>query len=364
MPLEAAITGIGVVTPKGVGRSLLSEYLQTGRPVRSQSSLAEWAPAWDKPLLAAAGLALSSTRRMDPLSVRAVVAARLALADAGFPGQDGTELDPGAGAVFGTAYGCQTTTLRYARKLADQGPCFANPIDFPDSIDGAAAAHMTIECGLGGPSMTVLDGEVAGERALQVGALMLGAGRVTRVVVTAGDQAWQNLAAPTPGLASMGHPQCGWAPDQLAAALVLETRSGAASRGARVHALLCGFGWAAESHGRSRGYPSRPETYCRAISEALSQAQLPASRVGVFSRAAAGWKELDRVELEAIELQWANHRLPRLAVLRNLLGYTPSDGVVRVAGACLGLQAGWGQLVLHQGAALGGQCASLLLRRP
>ena len=70
------------------------------------------------------------------------------------------------GVCVGTAFGAQNTRIRYARRLAKLGPAATNPIDFPDSIDGAPAAHIAIRWGLQGPSLTFVSGMASAVDAL------------------------------------------------------------------------------------------------------------------------------------------------------------------------------------------------------
>ncbi|HMA97353.1 MAG TPA: hypothetical protein VKP30_31925, partial [Polyangiaceae bacterium] len=86
-------------------------------------------------------------RRLDPFSQLALIAVEHARRQALLAPNDrkcklGTE-----GVALGSALGAVHTTVRYARRLVDVGPTATNPIDFPDSIDGAAAGHVALDLG-------------------------------------------------------------------------------------------------------------------------------------------------------------------------------------------------------------------------
>lgn len=127
-------------------------------------------------------------RRLDPLSQYALYAVEMARADAGL----GVEVAAATnvlveGVCFGTAFGAQATRIRFARRLVQQGLASTNPIDFPDSIDSAPAAHVAIRWGLRGPSLTFVDGTASAANALVVACRQVASGRAERMYVVAGD---------------------------------------------------------------------------------------------------------------------------------------------------------------------------------
>lgn len=123
-------------------------------------------------------------RRLDPLSVRAAWCVgevrRLA-------GMSGPSVRPNReGVCVATVMGAQRTRVRYASRLVNHGLAGTNPIDFPDSIDGAPAAHVALRCNLQGPSFTLL-GDGGGYGALVVAARQIVLGTADRMHVVVGD---------------------------------------------------------------------------------------------------------------------------------------------------------------------------------
>ncbi len=262
----------------------------------------------------------SRLRRLDPLSALAVAAARLAVLDAGLSGESAGVVAT-TGVAFGTALGCQATELRYAERLVERGTHATNPIDFPDSIDGAPAAHVAIELGLGGPSVTHADGALAGELALVHAALAIANGRALRMVVGAGE-------FPAPRLASVATHCAAGAARAGVVALVLEAAAAVGDRGGRVRARLQGIGFGAGHVGR--GPRSRNDgTVREAIAAALRQA-------GGEPREAAGGT--------------TNAALAGASGLAGLVG----EGLSRVA-------AGDVRVVIHHATAPGGQSVALAM---
>jgi hypothetical protein len=91
------------------------------------------------------------------------------------------------GVCVGTGLGAQATRVRYSKRLARLGPSATNPIDFPDSIDGAAAAHVAMRWGLRGPSLTFVDGSGTAENAILAACRQIALGRADRMYLVVGD---------------------------------------------------------------------------------------------------------------------------------------------------------------------------------
>jgi hypothetical protein len=121
---------------------------------------------------------------LSQLSLVAVDAARR---NAGLAEVDRSRRHLREGVSLGTALGATATSVRYARRLVKAGATATNPIDFPDSIDGAPAAHVALDLGLGGPSLTFVDGRASGVSALAYAARQIAWGRVERMYVVVGD---------------------------------------------------------------------------------------------------------------------------------------------------------------------------------
>lgn len=127
-------------------------------------------------------------RRLDALSQIALFAVDKARHAAALSSEENTSvMRPREGVCVGTALGAQRTRVRYARRLASQGPPATNPIDFPDSIDGAPAAHIAIRWGLQGPSLTFVSGENTAVDALVAAARQVSSGRADRMHLVVGD---------------------------------------------------------------------------------------------------------------------------------------------------------------------------------
>ena len=177
------------------------------------------------------------TRRLDRLSVWALVASSLAIKDAGI---DLTQIDRSRIAVvFATAFGCVELTEAFYLSAAANGWNGTDPITFPETLASAPTSHVAMFHRLRGPNITVSNKYFAGESAMIQAASLLRHGQADIAVVLAGDAlartlyAWYEVA----GLLS---PACynlnpvadadGFIPSEGVAAVVMESSDRTGSR--------------------------------------------------------------------------------------------------------------------------------------
>ncbi len=194
-------------------------------------------------------------RRLDPASVSALVLAQLAMRSAGLP--ESQQVDPRAGLVVGTALGCQTTTLRYAERLVHKGAGATNPIDFPDSIDGAPAAHIAMLLRLGGPSITLVSGAASALTAFATAVHLVACGRAERLVVVVVDRFDAKLGTRLAGDQAREPNDPTRACAELGLGLLVESPQSAAQRGAKVMASVLETTWHSQPPHQSQSEGSR-----------------------------------------------------------------------------------------------------------
>jgi len=179
------ITGIGSVTPYG----------PLGGPIPKRSIEPSVITAWPtagvrraflvppfRPASVVPGL---QTRRLDRLSSWALVAAALAIKDAGM---DLAQEDRSRIAViFGSGLGCIELTEAFYRSAAVHGWSGTDPSTFPETLANAPASHVAIANCLRGPNIMVSSKGLAGECALIQASLLLRYGQADVAIVLAGD---------------------------------------------------------------------------------------------------------------------------------------------------------------------------------
>lgn len=186
--MAPVITGIGSVSAYGPVGGLIA-----ARDIEPQVR-AEWDGArafFVEPFRPAAVVPGLKTRKLDRLSVWALVASALAIRDAGFEpaGADRSRV----AVVLGTGFGCVETTEAYFRTVASSGYGNADPILFPDSLDNSPAGHVARHFGFTGPNITLSCRGVSGEAALIQAASLVRSGEADVVVALAGDTLTRTL---------------------------------------------------------------------------------------------------------------------------------------------------------------------------
>ncbi|MBO2445917.1 hypothetical protein J4573_02335 [Actinomadura barringtoniae] len=162
-----AITGLGVLSAAGIGRTEFTENVLAGRPGRRPvaGGLGDPAPFADtypirefrlRDLLGRKGGA-----HFDRTTALAVAATELALDDCGlrFTGEGRTR----AGVVLGTTTGSIESTSRYTREtLVQERPYLVSAAGFPSTVMNCAAGQTAIWHGLKGVNATLAGGQLSG----------------------------------------------------------------------------------------------------------------------------------------------------------------------------------------------------------
>lgn len=256
-PSHVAITGIGIVSPIGIGRQAFWTNLTEGRSgiieLEPPAGVAQLptlgAPVRDfqpKDFISAVHL-----RRMDKLSRMIVAASRMALDDANEALERTAPED--VGVVVGSAIGDASESVVNMDRVLAKGPSFASPMLFPNLVLNAPASYVAMELQLTGSNLTVAQGEKSGEEAIRLGCDLIRTGRAAVALAGGGDELASiviDLYRGARALAGQrgGREWCspydaersGLVLGEGAAMLVLESPERAAARGARVYAELAG----------------------------------------------------------------------------------------------------------------------------
>jgi 3-oxoacyl-(acyl-carrier-protein) synthase len=352
---RVVVTGIGSVGPLGVGGSdTVSAALARGVPAVGPLTGIE-AGAGPSRLAAVAAdfaghLSAEETRRLARASQLAVVACRLALADAG--------VEPGAlaglGLVLGSHYGDFRSSEEFALGYLRRGPLGLSPVVFPNTVMNAMAAQAAIAVGAQGPMLTLNQAGAAGEVAVGRGAALIAAGRVSAVLAGGVDElspilyrelSRLGLTSPRDGEAEGCWPfdrrANGSVLGEGATVLLLEDEAAARARGARPYAVLAGAAWGnlpAPAH----GVPAPRRRDPAVVRQALAAAAVAPEAVGAVYASGHGERELDACELDLLDAAFPARGAgaPRLTALTPLAGEHAGLGGLRVAAAAATTLAG------------------------
>ncbi|MBA3327328.1 MAG: beta-ketoacyl-ACP synthase II [Solirubrobacterales bacterium] len=300
---DVVVTGLGAVSPLGVGARTLYERWSAG-----ESGIRDGeAPCAD--FVATEHLSVKETRRADRFSQLAVVASDEALAEAGW----GDELpyDPAEiGCVMGTGIGGITTLEDNHDTLRDSGASAVSPLAVPLMMSNAGSAALSLRHGLNGSIFSVVSACAAGAHAIGIASRMIQHGEA-KAVLTGGAEApltplsraaFASMGALSPSGVSRPFDarRDGFVMGEGAGVLVLEAGDAARERGARILATIRGYGSTGDAH-----HLTAPEVSgrggARAIQLALSDAGLTADGVDYVNAHGTSTPLNDRAETAALK---------------------------------------------------------------
>ena len=168
---RVVVTGIGMVTPLGIGKEEFGQMLFSG-----ETAIAE-IKSFDTSLFPSHlgaevtnfnprdFISVKNMRRMDKTSLMHGASSRLALEDAGV--QITQENRDRVGIILAPLSGGATdVTVQFAGTLLTEGPDSVNPILVPNIVMNAPAGHTSIELGFRGVNTTVTHFAVSAETAI------------------------------------------------------------------------------------------------------------------------------------------------------------------------------------------------------
>lgn len=347
---RVVITGLGVVSPLGIGAESFWQALLEGRhgfaPLRAfdpapfrQPNAAEV----DTGLLTAA-----LAREGIPPAERAVdmglVAAAEALRQAGV---DGADPRPWA-SVFGSALGCAHGLASVQEGYREHGLRGVRPTAIPRFMHNALSANVSIRFRLTGPNFTIASACASSSAAIGAAFRLVRSGAAAGAVAGGSDSifvpwmvaAWNNLGILSrrqdPGLCCrpFDRERDGTALGEGAAALALENRDQAMARGAPILAEILGYG---ENSDAVHIANPDAESQAGAIRSALRDAGLEPGDLGFINAHGTAAPISDIKEAEAIRraLGSAADDVP-VGSLKSYFGHTQGAcGALETAAAVL-----------------------------
>jgi len=343
-PPRVVITGVGTVSGLGVGgAAMLTAALSRGDsaigPVRGfptegvASHLAAEAADFTGHLSA------EELRRLARASQLAVVASRLALADAG--------VEPGAlpalGLVLGSHLGDFRSSEEFALGYLRRGPLGLSPVVFPNTVMNAMAAQAAIAAGARGPMLTLNQTGAAGEAAVTRAAALIASRRATAVLAGGVDELPRVLYGELARLGATSPRGTGtegcWPFDRRAngpvlgegaTVVLLEDEAAARARGANVYAVLAGAA-SGNLPAAAHGFPPRRRRDPAVIRRGLAAAGLGPHDIDAVYCSGSGDPRSDECELDLLAAGLRG--TPRLTALAPRVGEHAGLGVLGVAAA-------------------------------
>jgi 3-oxoacyl-[acyl-carrier-protein] synthase II len=346
-----AITGMGAITPVGIGvanywRGLLQGISGVGPISRFDASdLPVKIAAEVKDFSARDFLPGKLVRDTDIFMHFALIAAQEALAESR------PEAQPERiGLVVGTCFSGIATIADTQAQLSSNPGLRISPHFVPKVLGNIAAAQIAIAHGLRGPSLTVNTACASGADAIGMGAMLLQLDEVDAVVVVGAESILcpimvaglcQARALSTrnqdPGGASRPFDldRDGFVIGEGGGALVLETVARASQRGAEIKAQLLGYASYTDGHHVTSPDPSgRGEILC--MRQALAKAGLEPDAVDYVNAHGTATRLGDQIETAALKAVFGEHahKLP-VSSTKGATGHLIGAGGVTEVIACI-----------------------------
>jgi 3-oxoacyl-[acyl-carrier-protein] synthase II len=356
---RVVVTGIGLVTPLGIGLektwkalcagesgiARITRFDPTDYPTQIAGEVKDFDPA--------AFIEKKEIKKMDLFIHFAVGAAQLAAEDAGL--KVTSENAERVGVYIGSGIGGLSSIETYHKVLQDKGPDRVSPFFIPMTIINLASGQVAIRLGARGPNSCAVTACATGNncigdafRLIQRGDADIMVAGGTEAAVTplgvAGFGAARALSRrndePTRASRPFDRDRDGFVLGEGAGVLVLEELEVATRRGARIYAEIVGYGMTADAY-HITAPPDNGEGAVRCMELVIRDAGVAKEDIGYIN--AHGTSTFaDKVETMAIKQVFGEraYRIP-VSSTKSMTGH--------LLGAAGGIEAAFSALAIHRG---------------
>jgi 3-oxoacyl-[acyl-carrier-protein] synthase II len=316
MDRKAVISGIGIISPIGIGRKDYWESLKQGRNGFKKITLFDTTAYY----VHIAGeisdfdpiefLGKKGLRTLDRSTRLVCSAAKLAIDDSKLKITD--ENTHSFGVSVGTTFGSLHSISQFDREGLIEGPRYVNPSHFPNTVINSPASQISIRFNIKGFNTTISTGFCASLDAVSYAADFIKLNRADVVLAGGVEELCEETFL---GFHNLGYlsgknadPFCcpfdarrnGVILSEGSAVLILEDKDSALRRGADILAVVMGYGNAFDPSADSN-FNHAGAGLKNAITLALSDASLSPKDIDYISAGANSTKGLDRMETQVIK---------------------------------------------------------------
>jgi 3-oxoacyl-[acyl-carrier-protein] synthase II len=351
------VTGMGMVTPLGVGKERFWNALCRGETgIREITSFPtegfkSHLGAEIRDFQPRDFISLKNLRKMDRLSAMTTASARMALDDAGIA-VTGANRDR-IGIIMGTAFGNTELKVQSARILFTEGPGMVNPIHVPNTVMNAPAGHASIELGFRGVNTTVNHQAVSGETAIAYAAMEIRRGTADVILAGGADILssffYESLGrfrslSPTDGGPEGARPfdlaRNGAVMGEGCGVVCLEAEDLTRERGATAYCEISGWGLASSPLPPTE-WPDDPRGFMLALGRALRMAGAKPPEIDCIQAVGNGGLRPDAVEAATVEQHFGGgDGSPLITSLKGATGEIFAAGGIRAAALALSVREG------------------------
>jgi 3-oxoacyl-[acyl-carrier-protein] synthase II len=353
------ITGIGILSPIGIGKDNFAEALLQGKTgfreiglfdtgpyrVKLAGEIADFDPV---ALLGKKGL-----RTLDRSTMMVSAAAGLALNDAKLEVTENNTRS--IGVAVGTTFGSLHSISQFDRVGITEGPRSVNPSHFPNTVLNSPASQVSIRYKIKGFNTTISTGFCSGLDAVSYAVDFITLKRADVVIAGGVEELCEETflgfhslgcLSGADGSASVSRPfdaeRNGLILSEGAALFVLEEERHALNRGANIMAVVKGCGNAFDPEA-DRYFSHEGKGLEKAIRLALTDAHLNPEDIGYVAACANSTKGLDRMETRAIKEVFGSHafNIP-VSAIKSMIGESFSaSGALSLAAAAIAVNRGF-----------------------
>ncbi|MGI6637670.1 MAG: beta-ketoacyl-ACP synthase II [Desulfobulbus sp.] len=325
MKRRVVVTGVGLVTPLGIGTELTWEALINGKSGVDRisrfdaSTYASQIAAEVKGFDVETWFEKKQAKNVDLFVQYAVAAAEMAWQDSGL--SIGEENSDRVGVITGCGMGGLPTIEEYHQVVMERGPRKITPFFIPRVIPNMVSGQISIRLGSRGPNLSQTTACAAGTHAVGEAFRHIAYGDCD-VVVTGGSEAvicplavggFSAMKAlstrnddPQAASRPFDRDRDGFVISEGSGMLVLEELEAARSRGARIYAEIIGYGQTSDAF-HIAAPPEDGEGAARCMAMALRDAQLAPEEVGYINAHGTSTPLNDICETRAIKTVFGAH---------------------------------------------------------
>lgn len=361
MERRVVITGLGLVTPLGVGTEPTWSGIKGGKSGITPISLFD-ATEYASRIAGECRdfdvndwIAKKEQKKMDRFMQLGVVAARLAWEEAGITVNP--ENAHRIGVMIGSGIGGLTAIQNQALVLKEKGPRRISPFFIPSCLINLISGHVAIEYGLKGPNHSVVTACATGTHAIGDAASLIKYGHADVMVAGGAEAAINELAvggfAAAKALSTRNDdPQTasrpwdtgrdGFVIAEGAGIVVLEEMEAAKKRGATIYAEVAGYGMSGDAHHITAPSPGG-EGAARCMRSALDNAKIDPKDVGYINAHGTSTPLGDIGETQAVKAVLGEQQAKKIMMssTKSMIGH--------LLGAAGGVEAIFTALALKEG---------------
>ncbi len=355
---RVVVTGCGIVSPVGIGRSLFWDSLlkaKSGVGKITQFDAGEFdsrIAGEVNDFIIPSFISFKDIKRTPRFVQFALKATEEALGEAGINRE---QIDPyQIGAIIGSGVGSLETVEKEHRTLLEKGPKRLSPFMIPMLITNEAAGHVAIHFNLKGVNFCTVTACASGAHAIGEGyrsiregkALAMVCGGTEACIVPLGVGGFCALKAlskrnhePERASRPFDQERDGFIMAEGAGMVVLEELEHAKKRGAFIYGELSGYGATCDAYHITAPDPEGGAA-SRAMSIALEDAEVPVSEKIYINAHGTSTQLNDKVETKAIKNTFGDHaRKAFISSTKSMMGHTlGAAGAIEFIICCLVLK--------------------------